>query len=97
MTAPFIFADDPFTAVKLQLGEAAGDHEFGFAAAVNVSPSLGRWFAKGTDTGSAACFKQEGGREGERDEPIGSQLLVRHQATASFRLQPGRKGTSASC
>ena len=62
VTVPFVFTEDPFTAVEAQLGEAAGSHEFLFVAAIDVSPSLGRWFAVGTDTGQPLAM-QKGGRE----------------------------------
>ena len=63
----FILTEDPFAAVKAQLGEAAGSHEFIFIAAIDVSPSLGRWFTIGTDSGQplTSCKKEEG-----YDEPI---------------------------
>ncbi len=75
--------EDPLAALEAQLGKAAGGHESLFVAAIDVSPSLGRWFATGTDTGQplASC-KDEGGY----DEPIGVQLIVGHQATASFTV-----------
>ena len=83
VTAPLILAEDPLAALEAQLGKAAGGHESLFVAAIDVSPSLGHWFATGTDTGQplASC-KDEGGY----DEPIGVQLMVGHQATASFAV-----------
>lgn len=64
---PFIFAEDPFAAVEAQLGKAAGGHEFLFVAAIEVSPSLGRWFAMGTDSGQPLASRQ---KEEGYDEPI---------------------------
>ena len=71
---PFVFAEDPFTAVEAQLGKAVGGHEFLFVATVNVSPSLGRWFAMKTDTGQPLCNLQKGGRtrRTDRDPAYGS-------------------------
>lgn len=57
----FIFAKDPFAAGEAQLGKAASDHELLFVAAIDVSSSLGRRFAVGTDTDQplASCKRRE--------------------------------------
>ena len=84
VTVSFIFAEDSFAAVEAQLDKAASDHELLFVAAIDVSPSFGRRFAVGTDTDQplASCKKEKG-----HNEPIKVQLVIGHQATASFRLQ----------
>jgi len=54
-----ILAENSFTAVEAQLNKAAGDHEFLFVAAVDVSSSLHHWFAIETEIGSVTFLIDE--------------------------------------
>lgn len=94
VTVPFIFAENPFAAVEAQLGKAAGGQEFLFVAAIDVSPSLGRWFAMGTDSGQLLASRQE---EGDMTNRSGSSLCSAIRQLHLSGSRPGRKGTSASC
>ena len=46
VTVPFVFAEDPFTAVEAQLGKAVNSYELLFLAAIDMSLPLGGWFAE---------------------------------------------------
>lgn len=66
VTVPFIFAEDPFAAVEAQLRKAVDGHEFLFVAAIDVSPSLGRWFAVGQIISRLVYVKRERRRRTDR-------------------------------
>lgn len=64
----FIFAEDLFAVVEAQLGKAVGGHDSLFIAAIEVSPSLGRWFTKWTDSGQPLASRQ-------KEELFGARII----------------------
>ncbi len=72
---PFIFAENPFTAIEAQLSKAAGGHESLFVAAIDVSPSLGRRLAMGKERGQQlASFVEDAHGRGDITNVSSSSL-----------------------
>ena len=98
MMVPFIFAENPFTAIETQFSKAAGGHESLFVAAIDVSPSLGRRLAMGKERGQqlAPFVEDAQGRRDVTNLPSSSLCSAIRQLHFSGS-NPGRKGTSVSC
>ena len=95
---PFIFAENPFTAIKAQVSKAAGGHESLFVAAIDVSPSLGRQLAMGKERGQQlAPFVEDAQGRGDVTNLSSSSLCSAIRQRHFSGSNPGRKGTSVSC